>query len=1109
MLGKNNHPSNSTNPTNKKQKKSKKVRLLRNPFIEPIAHTHHEFNNGGWNNPFLDSNGLVLPREVTQDVEEGDDEDEQDEERTVQARREALAALDPKNKSASLQAEFRPLRAHIPIHEAATSPEQSPAQDRDPFSDDMQLSATAAAEASPVMTETPLSSTFVSHPRPHPMGHNRKPSTSSVRSHNRTSSVSTSGNSLLSTPKRVPDIAICQATPSPPPSIRSGRHHHRGLSSASIVQQNSTLLSTNYTPSPLSLWSDDADKDAGLSVSTKASSNRSTVIYKNTFQRVGSASTTFSSESLGSRTGDQGQDEGIPDHIGAQIGTRVSLTLLDTNEKRNTFGQRLYSSKWSGSQKKSKGDHGLLSNIDPWDFCDDMLGLHGFDDDSDDKVTGGRTGLLFGGNNENGPSPLKGKVGGRRRSSDDQTGEIVQRFGKLGRIGALASGAISMASHPSDVEDWIMHPRTAAIRGTFHKVHDVVPVPIKSPRPLSSSSDYTTISLASPPAHRYSNAFGGNLEQSDMTGGKGGSLSRTGSLDSFYRLKRGASSLLMGLGSVTLGDNQNKKQDTQVQTMMDGGAASLSPTLPRTAMTSQRSSSMTFGSRKSPSPPPPPPPPPSISTFPSLPSFHTLLTTGLSRSYTVPSSSSSGNISPPPFSPTAYLRRSQTTAATGRPMSFSPPISRRKNTPVMIPTIVVPEIVHNGEASPRPHSATMVTCSEGALDFAASSMTMISGGWGEDDGLQSGSPTFSLRSVSSRTFQRLVPVQQGDSHLRVPELASKNHTQTGSGTSLATAAMAAAQRARFQPVPSSSPSDLHRIASSGSDCSMTGPLSGDDFIGQFERERASARRAGFGSVAGSSSSTLASSLHQNSQTHGLRQTMERGLSFAKSASFFDSSNNSMISTGHDSQHADEDKSVKGSRRSFLRGLFGFFTGTSSSSAAASDQTARALAAHHHLRQRQDSGQSDISEKLMHLPEPSPFEGMCSCRGVVNISSMLLILSGLILLILGYPIAASIKKERMEAEAEAASMAKSLSSAASVQYSSAEAAAMGTPNATIANLKLNESTVLESKSIGSSTTGIEKVGPRPLIQVKFAMMDKYNHSTGFLFSKDFYNRTASP
>ena len=1053
----------------------------------------------GSSNPFLDSSGLVLKGE---DSEGDDDEDEQDEERVVQARRETLAALDPKNKSASLQAEFRPLRAHIPTDETSASTEQEPLQDQDPFTDNTTPPAEAETALTPVFDETPPSS-YLSHPHPPRMGHSHKASASSIRSHNRTDSNSTVNDLLLSTPKRVPDIAICQATPSPPSSVKSGRHHRRGSSLASIVHENSTLLSTNYTPSPLSLWSDDTEKDVGYIGSTKESSNRSTVIYKNTFQRVGSASAAVSPESLESRIGGQQkeQDEDIPDHIGAQFRSSVASTLLETERKRNTFGQSFYTSKWSGSQKKNKWNNGRLSDIDPWDSCDDMLDLHSSDDDNDDKVTGGRTGLLFGGSNSGCSSLLKGQVGGRRRSSDDQAREIVPRLGTLGRIGAMANGAISLAGNSDHVEDWIMHPRTAAIRGTFHKVHDTVPVPNKSPRPLSFLADYTTISLASPPVNRYSiNGSGSEPIRGDVLGNKGALLSRTGSLDSsFYRLKRGASSLLMGLGSVSLGDNQNQKDDVRVQTMMNGGTAALSLTLPRPTITNQRSSSMTFGSGKS------SPSTPATSTFPSLPSFHTLLTTGLSRSSTAPVSSSSGSISPPPFSPTAYLRRSRTTSVSGAPVSFSPPVSRRKHTPVMIPTIVIPEIIQNGKASPAAHSATMVTCSDESLDSAASSVTMISGGWGEDDGLQSGSPTFSLRSVSSRTFQRLVPVQQGEGLLRVPELASKTKNHPSTGTSLASAAMAAALRARSQPAAFG---DLNRTTSASSAHSMTGPLAGDDFIGQFERERASARRAGFGSVAASSSSTLASSLHLSGQDNRFRQTIEGGFSFAKSSSFFGGSDNSMISTGRDSQDVG-DKKGRGPRRSFLGGLFRFFSG-SPSSTAASEQAARALAAHYHLRQRQESGQSDISEKLMHLPEPSPFEGMCSCRGVVNISSMLLILCGLILLILGYPIAASVKKERLAAEAAAAAAAaNSTSSAMAVQYSSPESAAMGTLNATIANLKLDGSTVLESKSIGSSMTRIEKAGPRPPIHVKFAMMDKYNQTTGFLFNKDFYNQTASP
>ncbi|KAG0238851.1 hypothetical protein BGW42_000012 [Actinomortierella wolfii] len=53
---------------------------------------------------------------------------------------------------------------------------------------------------------------------------------------------------------------------------------------------------------------------------------------------------------------------------------------------------------------------------------------------------------------------------------------------------------------------------------------------------------------------------------------------------------------------------------------------------------------------------------------------------------------------------------------------------------------------------------------------------------------------------------------------------------------------------------------------------------------------------------------------------------------------------------------------------------------------------------------QELRQLDADEKFLQLPDPSPFEGVCTCRGIVNIMGIVTVLIGLILLILGYPIA---------------------------------------------------------------------------------------------------------
>ncbi|KAG0242858.1 hypothetical protein BGX31_011448 [Mortierella sp. GBA43] len=140
---------------------------------------------------------------------------------------------------------------------------------------------------------------------------------------------------------------------------------------------------------------------------------------------------------------------------------------------------------------------------------------------------------------------------------------------------------------------------------------------------------------------------------------------------------------------------------------------------------------------------------------------------------------------------------------------------------------------------------------------------------------------------------------------------------------------------------------LNRSPTSISADSLAGPLMSDDYIGQFERERALARTKG--TFATTSAMSLATTVH-----HSANQWAT-----IKSVDFIEPSRN-------------------------------------------------------------DNG-SDISEKLMQLPEPSRFEGMCSGRGFINITSMVLIMCGLVLLVLGYPIAASMRRDRL-AEAAASATA---------------------------------------------------------------------------------------
>ncbi|KAF9346554.1 hypothetical protein BGX26_001921 [Mortierella sp. AD094] len=440
----------------------------------------------------------------------------------------------------------------------------------------------------------------------------------------------------------------------------------------------------------------------------------------------------------------------------------------------------------------------------------------------------------------------------------------------------------------------------------------------------------------------------------------------------------------MGMGSVTLQEDCKKQQDEdeKIRKMMNGSDVSAEDNNNHVLEGSEsgnegwvsnyRSSFATFGLRMSPSSPP------LQASFPRFSSFHDLISsgTGLSRSSSAP-----GNASPPPFSPAAYVRRSRTTAFG----EFQHGISAHRNTPVMVPTIVTP---HN---PPYERSALSTTTVDFNPNSASSSVTMFSSSddlnqqEGHEDGrfINQGLTVNGYRSEISGNLHRFRPATAGQQHgdlLRVPEPAKTTSTKPNT---LALAAMTAASRT------------LSRCTGSSSSDSLMGPLTSDDYIGQFERERAQARREGAHGVemstATSSSSSLATTVNPGEMSYEV---------FPGSAKVIDMM---QIDAEFDEKQA-EAKERQQRQSSFWRS--GRFS------------PLRIF----RKRDRQESGHSDISEKLMHLPEPSRFEGVCSCRGFINVTSMLLILCGLLLLVLGYPIVNGLKKERMEAEAASAANA---------------------------------------------------------------------------------------
>lgn len=609
-------------------------------------------------NSFSDIRANLFDRHSEREEnEEGDDDDDEDEESVVRARREALAALDPYNANAHRE-HFKSLK--------------NPKQQQD-ILEQAVLSSPAESSTQAKDSEEPEGSEVMVVPSTPPTSRRQQQQRDSFRS------------SIYSTPKAqiqqrpfslsrdmthttynsaqkdiVPEISISLATPSPPPSISSSKRHHRRGSS--LVNANPALLTTTFTPSPLSSISSPLDEEFDrLEANKKNKTNRSTAIYTNLFQRI----TSFGS--LGGRA----TEEEVVDHIGAEMKKDTAAPAskpvsTSWSLKRNTFGtssgtdssaglsgssphQSSQASRFSimgkKSNKASRGakksrKHGVaavMDSLDPWDSCDDML-LQGTDDEDDGSSLSATQGDQF----------LKGRMGGRRRSSDDATTRVETEQGVIPRLG---KGAMA------GVEDWMMHPRTAAIRGrgSFHKVRhdDAVPVPVPVPdpssaRPVSSTAaEYTTISLASPPMTVYSTqALGG--------GNNGATLNRVGSLDSsFYRLKKGASTFLGSLGSSSNSlqndakgqakKSQDQDEDERMHRMMNGdhyeGSSSQALVFDYRGDTDgdftldhgradQRSSSMTFGpTRKAVSPPP-------LATFSSFPSLRDFIhsATGLSRS---------------------------------------------------------------------------------------------------------------------------------------------------------------------------------------------------------------------------------------------------------------------------------------------------------------------------------------------------------------------------------------------------------------------------------------------------------------------------------------------
>ncbi|KAF9191830.1 hypothetical protein BGZ50_009049 [Haplosporangium sp. Z 11] len=955
---------------NKMTKKNKINKLVRNPFT----------------NTRQTSDRIEDTTSGNEDDGE-DDEDEEDEERVIRARRDTLVALDPNNKN-SRNAEFKYLSVKAQRMRTRTNAFEQQRQES------TQLECQIYAQEELGQHYHTLLDQQIALPD-HVRGVTETDWEGCPTSERQDDVNDHSGNSLLCTPKSkkidelVPEISISFPTPSPPTSKRKNRRE------SSLGDTNPALLSATFTPSPLSSSILDPSEDPTLDIppsKAKSRSIRSSTIYKSLFQRL---------------TGSPAPRELYTNDI-----THQNPPVVEANQpivqssstswplNRNTFGSSVKSALADrGHQAKSTGWRssrtprvGRTGKHDPWDSCDDIL-METTDDENVNKST----------SCWREESQLKGRMGvGERRRCDDTASEDIQSnvIPRLGR-GAL--------------DGWLAQPRAAVIWGTANKINDAVPVPKQQSRPQSLPSGHTVIDLMSSPERAHHNP---------TAVGTGTILTRAGSLgSSFYRLQRGPPSMTVDLdlpSSLDIRVDKTMKMENRVQdtgekaqqevcgTSDDRESHSTNELIDRS---DRRASSMTFGPTHR-----------SKATLPqaTLSSFSSLRDLVTSTVRLNRSCSATDDTSLPTYSPSAYLRRSQTTAFVGHqpyqhenssngPVSFSP-VSKRKNSPAMIPKIVVLKDL------PLEISALSATpVFSPTLDSASSSLTMISGvenSHRSQEGFplyheeafttdwSNGDPTALEEHATEDyrpTFHRLRLQPEQECLLKVPEpIMALSTNMIRRETALATTAMETARHTVILTNTSQFISESGRLTQSPDFAdSLTGQLMSADYIGEFERERARARGSeGFGS---NSTPSLSPSCTSSTTTVAMSQLLPSTGKFEGNGQYhlprpenialdkaMDKGYSSVIKIEDQYHGSSDSNSVSGGGR----------------------------------HERQGTGQSDMSEKSMHLPEPSRLEGICSCRGMVNIASMLFVMLGLVLMILGYPIAASLKKDRLEAEVQA-------------------------------------------------------------------------------------------
>ncbi|KAI1314600.1 hypothetical protein EDD11_001943 [Mortierella claussenii] len=1094
--------------TTKKNKKragtraQKMVGLLRNPFSDTASTLNDPQSSSATHappgvaspgiapstNPFEDMRRALLGTKISSSGKHGgddhystdhggiglgedDNDDSQDEERILQARRDALAALDPKNKKSSRTAEFKSLKRELP-HENKEDARKENDDDDDDMHDGDDASTMSLHQQPPSLTDTNDNSTSDNHP-----------TIMSLNDHGTSAAVAASSLQTLQDGQQmrpqqqqqqqqshrnsyrriqykdnmpsiskarhdfqVPEIAISSPTPSPPPSSCSSlmdKKHRRQSSIVSTVS-NPALLSTSFTPSPLSnapledlsVVGDDDDGDEtdewGLPTAgaIKHKLPRARQSYRDLFHRIG----LYGSHSHGQGNGvaEEETEESVEDHIGAQISQRSSIGAASRQSsssiwslKRDTFGktghhqhdryrqkedQPALPSLLGGSFGHRRPTKSLGNGLNPWGSEEDTMLTQ---ENATYYITEAGDDLLA----VVGPgdhSSLKGCVGGGRWRSG---------------VEEAKNGSAS---------DWMVHPRTAATQGMVdHGAEDEdVPVPHRNKhmRPMLLDAEYTTISLASPSQR------GGN-ESSEPTlgsenGSAGASLTRRGSLDSpLHKLRHGAASLLTGTTVSATADEDKDMLKKKVR-----------PSSTTCEVHTSSSSS--------------PPWDPQETPFTRFSYFRELISSataaaarGLNRSSNVNGSGSGDSFHPEMLSSTAvFIPRSRSAAAVAvaghqnlgqsqRDGSFFSSIRRKNTSGPMVPKVVIPHYQHESQyaaqAFHEQDALSAITLSN-TPNSASSSVTMFS----SPDAMMG--PHYPVHGTVYHPYhpygqtgmeQSMGDEEQKQEQHQEQKDVVKTLTTDGSRNQLSSltrvATSAAAQRT------------LKRSPKLMSPDSLKGLLTSDDYIGLFERERERARCEG--------------ARGREGQGLELETASYSTLSLATTVQHDDACSRDMVQkTGDDANVIDMAKLEHGDGHESVYGGYGYEYGYGygyddqfqKEGRKSGHYGPQPMMLHfgegyqdHKDGQKNDhdddydddvvkdgnagqrgrprSEHPDVSDKLMQLPEPSFWEGCCSCRGVVNITSMILIMSGLILLVLGYPIANSLRKAHLAEEASRA------------------------------------------------------------------------------------------